>query len=427
MNPPICRFLSAAALLIASNAGFAFELSPEVVNGVYTLAQPERSAAGMTDKLNLEYGEFQGSMVLVAASCPRCPPAGYRLLETETKELGRPVFFNSSGLYVFAYDGNTFVTAFPDGKLGKAVWQNLSYANVYSKQGTATISLEEGKQFVIAESARLMSGEGVAETETAEDNSVYYAAASQSLGSKSYEQINIDISPKEQLQLTGMNCRSCSSDTYVYQAELSDAIAKPVYEKGLMGHFMIEQNVGEFWWTNGKLGKKDWLDSNRFNVITVDKKYARKLLIDKQMQTDIDQQLESYAATAKKAVDARYAREELERTANNQLPEADMQDSELEASALKAAQKWANSYRWSEQLEYVYFTSADWEILRHRRTGIQTGRRINGVITMKRDDGLCSFQAAVFEQAFNGSGYQKTVMTGVVPGQNKLDCAKLER
>ena len=135
--------------------------------------------------------------------------------------------------------------------------------------------------------------------------------------------------------------------------------------------------------------------------------------------------LKGYAIKAKAAVDARYAREELERTANNELPAKGMVDSDLDQSALAAAQAWANSYSWKEQLEYVYITSRDWSILRNKLTGIQTGRRIQGVITMKRDDGLCSYQQAIFEQAYNGTGYQTTVMTGVVPGQNKLDCSKI--
>ena len=151
----------------------------------------------------------------------------------------------------------------------------------------------------------------------------------------------------------------------------------------------------------------------------------RKISLDKVAQDSIDSTLQAYAATAKAAVAARYAKEELQRTANNALPAKGMDDADLNASALTAAQDWANSYSWAEQLQYVYITSRDWSILRHKITGIQTGRRIQGVITMKRDDGLCSYQQAVFEQAYNGTGYQTTVMTGVVPGQNKLECGKI--
>jgi hypothetical protein len=188
-----------------------------------------------------------------------------------------------------------------------------------------------------------MTGEDVPQEAVKESNSTYYAAATQSVGSKSYEQIKIDIFPKEHIQLTGIKCGSCSSDKYVFRPELSDAIGKNVYGMGHMGRFMIEQNPGEFWWKNAKLGKEDWLDRNKFNVITQDKQYARKLLIDKPMQTQIDQQLKQYSATLKQAVEARYAREELARTANNQLPDAGMQGSDLQQSALEATQQWARS------------------------------------------------------------------------------------
>jgi hypothetical protein len=142
MKITIKRVFTAALLSTIAGSASSFELSPEAVKGVYSLAQPERSTARMTDKLSLEYGEYNGDMVLVAASCSRCPPAVYRLMATEAKELGRPIFFNASGLYVVAYDSNTFVTVLPDGQLGRQVWKNLAYANVYSKQGTATISLD---------------------------------------------------------------------------------------------------------------------------------------------------------------------------------------------------------------------------------------------------------------------------------------------
>lgn len=416
-------------LLVSSHSSYAkalkFELSPEVTNGIYLLAQPERSAAGQTQKLQLEFGELNGQTMLAAASCPRCPAAGYRLLEVESEELGRPVFFNTMGIYVFAYDATTFVTVMADGPLGKKIWKNLVYANVYNKQGTAGINLEEGKQFVIAEAKRLMTGEGIAKSEVTGGNGTYYAAAVQTIGSGQYDQIDVVIYPQEKIVLTGMNCRSCSHDTYNFESELSQAVGKNVYEMGYMGRFIIEQKTGELWWTNAKLGKAESDKNSNFNVITQDKNFARKLLIDKTLQNNIDQTLAGYATKSKSAVDARYKQQDLQRTANNKLPTKGMQDNSLDQDSFIAATAWANSYGWKETLMYTYITSRDWRILRHPLTGIQTGRRISGVITMKRDDGLCSYQGAVFEQAYNGTDYQKTVMVGVVPGQNKLDCSKL--
>jgi hypothetical protein len=411
--------------LLITLVAHAFELTPEAVNGVYLLATPERSAAGQTKKLQIELGEMNGQQYLATQACPRCPAAGFKMQDEAAKELGRPVFFNSIGIYIIAYDENTFVSVMADGPLGKKEWSTIAYANVYSKQGTPTISLDAGKVFVLAESKRLMTGQGIAEFEVTGGSGTYYAAVRQTVGSKKYDQIGVKLEDKEKIILAGLNCRSCTSSTYLYEAELSQAIGKPVYEMGHMGRFLIVQDKGVIWVASGPLGKQLWQDHSSYNVLGQDKTAMRKLSQDSEAQNKVDSRLQAYAVKAKAAVDARYAREDLERTADNDLPAKGLDNSDLDESALTAAQDWANSYNWAEQLQYVYITSRDWSILRNKLTGIQTGRRIQGVITMKRDDGLCSYQAAIFEQAYNGTGYQNTVMAGVVPGQNKLDCGKI--
>ena len=406
-------------------AAQAFELTPEKVNGIYLLATPERSAAGQTKKLQVEYGDMNGQKVLVTKACPRCPAAGYKLQEEATNELGRPVFFNSMGIYIIAYDDNTFVSVMADAELGKKAWSTITYANVYSKQGTSTISLDAGKQFVLGESKRLMTGEGIAKFEVSGGSGKYYAAVRQSVGSKKYDQIMVKLDDKKEIILAGLNCHSCTSSTYLYEAELSEAIGKPVYEMGHMGHFLIAQDKGVILVANVGLGKALWTESNSYNVLGQDRTAMRQISQDKAAQDSVDITLQAYATKAKAVVDARFAREELERIENNVLPARGMEDSDLEQSTLIAARVWANSYDWAEQLQYVYMTSRDWSILRNKLTGIQTGRRIQGVITMKRDDGLCSYQQAIFEQAYNGTDYQAIVMAGVVPGLNKLDCGKI--
>lgn len=421
--------LTASSLLILIlSAPFtvqALELSPENVNGIYQLAIPERSAGGPTQKLQVEYGEMNGQKMMATQACPRCPAAGYKLQDDASNELGRPVFFNAMGIYLIAYDENTFVSVMADAPLGKEAWSKIVYANVYSKQGTPTISLEQGKEFVLGESKRLMTGEGIAKFEVSGGSGTYYAAVRQTVGSKQYDQIDVKIEPEKQIVLEGMNCRSCTNSTYIYVDELSQAIGKPVYEMGHMGRFLIEQDTGLLWVANVSLGKQLWEKNNNYNALGQDKTAMRQISQDQAAQKTMESQLKRYAEKAKAAVDARYAQQDLQRTANNELPAKGMQDSDLEQSALIAAQDWAKSYQWKEQLQYVYITSRDWSILRHKITGIQTGRRIQGIITMKRDDGLCSYQQVIFEQAFNGTDYQTTIMTGVVPGQNKLDCGKI--
>ena len=411
--------------LFTALAAQAFELTPEKVNGIYLLATPERSAGGQTQKLQIEFGEMNSQKILATQACPRCPAAGYKLQDEVSNELGRPVFFNSMGIYIIAYDENTFVSVMADGELGKMIWSEITYSNVYSKQGTPTISLAAGKQFVLAESKRLMTGEGVARFEVSGGSGTYFAAVRQAVGSKQYDQIMVKLDDEKEIILAGLNCRSCTSSTYIYEPELSQAIGKPVYEMGNMGRFLIAQDKGVIWVASAPLGKQLWQEHSSYNVLGQDKTAMRQVSQDKTAQSAIESRLKGYATKAKAAVDARYAEEDLQRTTGNALPPKGMDDSDLELSSLIAARAWANSYSWKEQLEYVYITSPDWSILRNKLTGIQTGRRIQGVITMKRDDGLCSYQQAIFEQAYNGTDYQTTVMTGVVPGQNKLDCGKI--
>ena len=419
------KFSLCISVLLVAFSSQAFQLSPKQVNGVYNLAMPERSAAGQVKKLQVEYGEVNGKKMLATRGCPRCPAAAYSYLATESVELERPVFFNSMGIYILAYDANTFVSVMADGELGKKPWSKIAYANIYSKKGTPTISIDAGKQFVIAESKRLMTGEGVAEFEVTGGSGTYYAAVRQAVGGGSYDQLNVKIVPQKEVYLEGMSCRSCSSETYKYQAELSAAIGKDVYETGHMGRFVIEQGKGVLWRVNSQLGKQLWGKHDQFNLLAQDKTAARKLTQNKVEQDKMDATLNVYAQKAKAAVDARYAREDSQRTAENQLPAKGMQDRALEGSALKAAQEWANSYRWKETLKYVYLTGRDWGILRNKLTGIQTGRRIQGVIAMQHPDGLCRYQYATFDQAYNGSGYQKMVMSSVVGDNKKLDCSKI--
>lgn len=403
----------------------AFDLSPQEVNGIYVLAIPERSAAGQVQKLEIEFGEINGKKLLATRGCSRCPAAAYSYLPVESKELGRPVFFNSMGIYIVAYDSNTFVSAMADGQLGKKVWSNLAYANVYSKQGTPTIGLEDGKAFVLAESKRLITGEGVAKFDVTGGSGIYYAAVRQAIGSAKYDQINVKLVSKKEIVLEGMNCSSCRFESYQYQDELSVAIGKDVYVLGHMGEFVIEQEKGVLWRINTQLGEKEWGSESQFNVLTQDKTAARQLPTNQAKLSQIETTLKAYSAQAKAAVEARHKRKELARITSERLPQKGLNNEDLEQTALVAAKDWAGSYGWKEELKYVIITDRDWSIIRNNLTGIQTGRRIQGVIAMKHPDGLCRYQYATFDQAYNGTDYQNTVMSSVVGDNNKIACNQL--
>lgn len=112
----LLMFIYGVLTILAVNA---FELTPQAVNGVYQLAIPQRSAAGQTQKLKVEFGEMNGQKILATSACARCPGAGYKMQNEASRELGRPVFYNSMGIYIIAYDENTFVAVMADAPLGK--------------------------------------------------------------------------------------------------------------------------------------------------------------------------------------------------------------------------------------------------------------------------------------------------------------------
>ncbi|MEC4724608.1 hypothetical protein HWQ46_03480 [Shewanella sp. D64] len=403
----------------------AGSLSPELVNGVYDLAQAERSGAGQTQELLIQLGEHQGKTVIATAGCQRCPPAIYSFMKQESTELQRAVFFNSMGIYLIHYDDNTFVSVMADGLLGKAIWKNIAYINVYRKRGTPGIDLSTAKVFVITESKRLITGEGVEKVVIEGGSGHYYSAARYQINGKSYDQFELTLDPEKSVSLEGDKCRSCTQDRFVYVAELSQAIGKPVYEMGNMGRFMIEESKGVFFYAKAKLGKALWDKNSHYNLFAQDPIYVRTLTADKKMQQDIDNTLANYALLAKNAVDARYRQQDAERTASNRLPNRGLKDDKLQQQALNAAKQRANKESWNESILDAYIRDNDWIILRNKLTGIQTGRYIAGVIVMQRQDGLCSYQAVHFAQQYNGVDYQQTYVYSIDSGQEKLDCSKL--
>ncbi|WP_064792476.1 hypothetical protein [Shewanella woodyi] len=404
---------------------YAGSLSAEQVNGVYDLAKPERSAAGQTQELLIQLGEHQGKTVIATAGCERCPPAIYSLMKQESSELQRAVFFNSMGVYLISYDDNTLVSVMADGLLGKKVWQKIAYINVYRKRGTPGIELAAAKTFVISESKRMITGEGVEKVAVTGGSGHYYSAARYQINGTSYDQFALTVEAEKAVLLEGDKCRSCTSDRFIYEPELSLAIGKPVYEMGHMGRFIIEESKGVFLYAKAKLGKALWGKNSHFNLFAQDPIYVRTISSDKNMQQEIDSQLASYAQLAKNAVDERYRQQDAERTASNELPMQGLKDEKLQKQVLNAAKQRADKESWNESILNAYIRGNDWTILRNKLTGIQTGRYIAGVIVMQREDGLCSYQSVHFAQQYNGADYQQAYVYSIDSGQEKLDCSKV--
>ena len=132
-------------LFIISTAFAQQEIISESVNGTYHLFMAERGVPKPTKTKLIQFGENNGTKLLAVAACEKCMPAVYTYQETESKRLGVPVFFNSTGLYVFKYDKDSFVIVMVTSKLGDNPWTNFTFSNFYSKTKSKADSITKAE------------------------------------------------------------------------------------------------------------------------------------------------------------------------------------------------------------------------------------------------------------------------------------------
>ena len=75
-----------------------------------------------------------GTTIMLAMSeHKKVTPAFFTYIKTYSEKIGKPVFFNRSGLYFIAIDKNSFACFGVTSMLGKKTWQTLKFSNYYSK------------------------------------------------------------------------------------------------------------------------------------------------------------------------------------------------------------------------------------------------------------------------------------------------------
>ncbi len=121
------------------------EITPETVNETYHLFMEERGVSGPTKTKFIEFGENNGTKLLAIAACEKCMPAIYTYQENDSKRLGVSVFFNSTGLYVFQYDMDSFVIVMATSKLGDSAWSKFAFSNFYSKTKSKADSITKAE------------------------------------------------------------------------------------------------------------------------------------------------------------------------------------------------------------------------------------------------------------------------------------------
>ena len=395
---------------------------------IYHLLVPSRD--GKKENI-VQIGENNGTKLLAMASCKQCMPAVYTHNKQASEVLGKPVY-GTSGIYVIPYDENSYMSVAPKSPLvplGEGIWKTFYYANFFSKDKNkvATMTTAKVEEWAIQLSEKIMTGDSSQEIDA---NSVVYYPAVKIGFSGGKKETKVEITYNKQ-QLTIASTTNGGKDIYEYKPDFSDILGIDVYgdNRNLREYVFVESPTSIIWakFNSGRdLGKSAWGEHEVYNYFHKDQQIVRKLLVNKQEQDALDKKMSVWASKAKEFKETEYANKEASDIKNRRLPSKGLQNKELEIQALVAAKNWANKYRWKETVTHAYFTGNDWSIYRNKLTGIQLGRRIGGVIVMKRLDGKCSFHHATFAQQFNGSSYQKVFTEGIVPGQNILECKNVQ-
>ncbi|MCO7225110.1 hypothetical protein [Pleionea sp. CnH1-48] len=395
------------------------------LTGTYHLKQPERSPAGQTSQLAIEYGQLNGKKVLVTKACNQCPPAVYSYQEEPSNTLGFPVFFNSMGLYVLAYKPGTLINLLADAQLGNKPWKHFRYINIYSqsKSTLSTLTLEQAKSFALSASEQIINGPAV--KQTAQGTHEYFLAVPMTHAGKKVQSYLIPPPQAPDADVQTYICENCAFDSWLYLPEESKVAGVPVYSGSRTTNLYHLPN-GTYLWTRmqSPLGDAQWGKHDSYNVFAKDRQFLRRLLNNKAEQKKLDQWLSQLTTKIKTYRDQQRQERDTQKISQQRLPEQGLTDANFEQQALSSARTRAKRENWKETITRTYFTGSDWSILRNRLTGIITGRSIAGIIVMQRKDGLCSFHYAQFVQAYDGSNYTTTYLSGLTPGQIKLHCDK---
>lgn len=257
---------------------------------------------------------------------------------------------------------------------------------------------------------------------------VYYPAVGKSFrGGYKHSKVNITYNNK---QLTISSINNDTKETFTYKPKFSKLLGLAVYgdDRNVREYLFVESSTSIIWakFNSGRyLGKSEWGTYEKFNYFHKNQQKIHQLLASKTQQNAIDDKLRNWCSKAKKYTEETYAKKEAIEIKNRRLPQKGLRNSTLEAQALVASKNWARRYGWNETVIKAYFTGNDWNVYRHTLTGVLLGRKISGIMVLKRRDGKCSFHYATFTQEHNGSGYQKIFTEGITPGQNILECKNL--
>lgn len=136
----ICQFFLSLQLFSQS------AVPSDKVNGTYHLMEAER---GVKTKI-FQYTQHNSAKLLLIAACKQCMPGTYTYQKEVSEELDRAVFYNSSGLYVFQYDDESFAMIMLN-VIDDVEWTDFYFSNFYSKNKDKVkgMSKEKIKKFIV--------------------------------------------------------------------------------------------------------------------------------------------------------------------------------------------------------------------------------------------------------------------------------------
>lgn len=104
-------------------------------------------------------------------------------------------------------------------------------------------------------------------------------------------------------------------------------------------------------------------------------------------------------------------------------PSDAMNRAPLRAQSFAALQEGGRARRWPETFVAMRLVSADWEIFRHRVSGVITHRAMQGVAIARFPSGLCQATPVFFTQQHDGRDFAGAVSFASIGGNHQVPCA----
>lgn len=103
-----------------------------------------------------------------------------------------------------------------------------------------------------------------------------------------------------------------------------------------------------------------------------------------------------------------------------------MNGAPFRASAFAALQEGGRAHRWPETFVALRMTSADWDVIRHRVSGVILRRVATGVAIARFSSGLCQATPVTFVQEHDGRDFSGALRFGDIGGNHRVPCAIAE-